>query len=222
MTIIASCVGLCLGRHLRSLSGLGARVHAGAPPRPSREGRRGPPSPAPDESHLPQVPYRELVRTIAPERWRCSENFTENGRRIVAQAHLQAYTHHSDHVGTEHVLLALVDGQHDPLVSLLRRAGVSPDEVRDRVEEAIGPPGTPRAAHLPYSPHVKRALASSLRRAQQSGGRLIDLEHIVGGLFSQPDSAAAKFVADLGVDPGWMSQQAVSGDSSPDRPRTVS
>jgi len=46
-------------------------------------------------------------QTTLTQWWRCREDFTEAGRRVVAQAHLHAYAHHSDHVGTEHFLLAL-------------------------------------------------------------------------------------------------------------------
>jgi ATP-dependent Clp protease ATP-binding subunit ClpA len=115
-------------------------------------------------------------QTTLTQRWRCREDFTEAGRRVVAQAHLHAYAHHSDHVGTEHFLLALDENYEGAIADLLQRAGITRADVRRRIEQAIGPEQVPRAAHLPYSPHVKRALAYSLLDTQRRCDQLIDVE----------------------------------------------
>ncbi|HZQ32180.1 MAG TPA: Clp protease N-terminal domain-containing protein [Mycobacterium sp.] len=153
------------------------------------------------------------------ERWRRADNFTPAGRRVVAEAHLQAYAHRSDHVGTEHLLLALVAAGHQEVDDILDRLGLSADDLRKRVEEAIGPAQPPRAAHLPYSPLAKQAFAASLQQAQAQNGRLIGVVDLVYGLFSQPAGAAARFVADLGVDPESVCDYAAPEHARLDPPR---
>jgi Clp amino terminal domain, pathogenicity island component len=153
------------------------------------------------------------------ERWRCADSFTESGRRIIANAHLQAYAHRSDHVGTEHVLLALINADNETVADALRDAGLVPDDVRRRVEEEIGSAQEPRAAHLPYSPHAKRAFSASQRAAQSQDENLIDAAHILYGLLSQRDSAAARFVSDLGVDPNAICRHVSPNATSDTGPR---
>jgi Clp amino terminal domain, pathogenicity island component len=170
------------------------RVDAGTPPSDEHSHRFGAPVPPP-------------AGVSSLERWRCADNFTESGRRIIANAHLQAYAHRSDHVGTEHVLLALINGESEVVIDALHQVGLRPDDVRRRVEEEIGAAQEPRAAHLPYSPHAKKAFSASQRAAQSETDHLIDVAHILYGLLSQADSAAARFVADLGVDPKAICRQ---------------
>ena len=145
--------------------------------------------------------HARVVPLIRPERWRIAENFTPAGRRVLANAHLQAYTHHSDHVGTEHVLIAIIDDCPDQLREFLRGNSTTPDDLRQCIESVIGPAKTPRAAHLPYSPSVKGALDVSAREALATTDQLIDVEHILRGLLSQRDSAAAKFVSGVSPEP---------------------
>jgi hypothetical protein len=185
---------------------VGAFARRHRPVKPAAERRRTDdpaddrPEPAQaDEDSWPPVAHEQ---TTLIQRWRCWEDFTEAGRRVVSQAHLHAYAHHSDHVGTEHFLLALAENHDRAIADLLQRAGVTRADVCRRIEQAIGPVQPPRAAHLPYSPDAKRALGHSLRDAQGRRDQLIDVEHIVRGLLSVPDSAAARIAADLGVSPG--------------------
>jgi hypothetical protein len=163
--------------------------------------------PQADEHRWPPTAYQPATPT---QQRRCWEDFSEAGRRVVGHAHQHAYAHHSDHVGTEHFLLALAENYDSAIGGLLQRAGVTRVDVRRRIEQAIGPVQPPRATHLPYSPHAKRALAHSLRDAQGRRDELIDVEHIVRGLFSVPDSAAARIAADLGVNPSWVSAGSLS------------
>jgi hypothetical protein len=169
---------------------------------PAPENVVEPCTPQPEQhSHRFGAPVPPPATVSSLERWRCSDNFTDSGRRIIANAHLQAYAHRSDHVGTEHVLLALVHAEDEMVFDALRHVGLCPDDVRRRVEETIGPAQEPRAAHLPYSPHAKQAFSASQHEAQSQSDHLIDVVHILYGLLSQRGSAAARFVADLGVDP---------------------
>lgn len=157
----------------------------------------------------------------SPEPWRSPGSFTESGLRIIANAHVEAYAHRSDHVGTEHVLLALIGAQHDVVTETMRHAGLCADDIRARVEEAIGPAQQPRALHLPYSPDVKRAFDASVDEAQVEGDRLIDVADILYGIFAQETCVAARLVADLGVDPGSICSQALPQTNGRSTGRTV-
>lgn len=143
------------------------------------------------------------------ESWQSPASFTEPGLRIIAHAHVEAYAHRCDHVGTEHVLLALIGAEDAVVNEMLSRAGLGIKDIRARIEAAIGPPQQPRAAHLPYSPDAKRAFAASADEAQREGDRPIDVADILYGILSQQTCAAARLVADLGADPESICNQAL-------------
>jgi Clp amino terminal domain, pathogenicity island component len=187
--------------------------------RTAREKGVEPCAPQPEHSHRFGAPVPTSASVSSLERWRCADSFTESGRRIIANAHLQAYAHRSDHVGTEHVLLALINADDEIVIDAFHCVGLRLDDVRRRVEEEIGSAQEPRAAHLPYSPHAKQAFSEGQRAAQLQSDHLIDAAHILYGLLSQQGSAAARFVADLGVDPHAICRHlspSVSSDAAPE------
>jgi hypothetical protein len=211
VTVVAVAAGIYIGRRWPSRRPLAVSDGPeGFAPQARRSPERGqaaaPAAPdVHDDGELPNYCQR-VVPFVRPERWRFSENLTELGRRVIADAHLQAYAHHSDHVGTEHMLIALLDDCPQLLSPMLHGSQVSPEDVREHVESVIGPKKSPRAAHLPYSPHLKRALATSVNEAQQRGGDLIDAGHILHGLLSEENSACTRFLTELGVDLGRLSR----------------
>ncbi|MDQ1286668.1 MAG: hypothetical protein QG622_233 [Actinomycetota bacterium] len=59
--------------------------------------------------------------------------------------------------------------------------------------------GSPRGAHVPFSPGAKKALELSLREALRLGDRSIDVDHLLLGLLRAGDTAAAVIFSRLGV-----------------------
>ena len=53
------------------------------------------------------------------------ERFTEDARQVVVQAQEEARRLHHDHIGTEHVLLGLLDQHGSPTAAVLARHGLT-------------------------------------------------------------------------------------------------
>jgi ATP-dependent Clp protease ATP-binding subunit ClpA len=68
------------------------------------------------------------------------ERFTKDAREVVVGARAQARALGHRHVGTEHLLLALLEADSGGTASLLRGVGLSGDGVRADVERIIGQP----------------------------------------------------------------------------------
>jgi len=67
------------------------------------------------------------------------ERFTAQARATVKAAQAQARALRHDRVGTEHMLLALLDPEAAGVAAqVLRDAGVTADDVRARIEEHVG------------------------------------------------------------------------------------
>jgi ATP-dependent Clp protease ATP-binding subunit ClpA len=94
------------------------------------------------------------------------ERFTEQARAVVvkAQEECRALGHH--HIGTEHLLLGLLDPSAGATATLLADAGVAAPGVRDAVRRLVAQPRTP--------------LTSEDAEALRSIG--IDLERVLGSL----------------------------------------
>jgi ATP-dependent Clp protease ATP-binding subunit ClpA len=145
------------------------------------------------EQRGPQVSYR----------------FSERARRAVGRAHAEAYERDNDSIGTGHLLLGLIRDSDDALSKTLTALGADRQEIRRRVEQAIGPVPIvrPEAHHVSFTPQAKKALERGLHEAQMRGHDLVDAEHILIGLSQQPTSTAAQILVALGAGPTRICQQ---------------
>jgi ATP-dependent Clp protease ATP-binding subunit ClpC len=138
------------------------------------------------------------------------ERFTDRARRVVDLARHEARTLGHDHIGTEHILLGLIEEGRGVGTTALTSMGINLDEMRQAVQDSIGrgaqPP--PESEHIPFSPQAKKALELSLREANQLGHNYIGTEHILLGLIRE-GGGAAQLLAGAGVDHGRARQQVI-------------
>jgi ATP-dependent Clp protease ATP-binding subunit ClpA len=66
------------------------------------------------------------------------ERFTTAARAAVTGAQAQARLLEHDHIGTEHVLIAMLEATDSPVARALRAAGVDAETVRTEVRERVG------------------------------------------------------------------------------------
>jgi ATP-dependent Clp protease ATP-binding subunit ClpA len=67
------------------------------------------------------------------------ERFTSAARQSVALAQDEARTLYSDHIGTEHLLIAVAAEPRGLGGRILRDLGATPDDLRDEVRRVAGP-----------------------------------------------------------------------------------
>jgi len=115
---------------------------------------------------------------------------------------------HND-IGTEHILLGLIDVGEGVAAKALESLGISLDAVRQQVEEIIGQGQQAPTGHIPFTPRAKKVLELSLREALQLGHNYIGTEHILLGLIREGDGVAAQVLAKLGADLNKMRQQVL-------------
>jgi ATP-dependent Clp protease ATP-binding subunit ClpA len=66
------------------------------------------------------------------------ERFTQAARAVVIQAQSEARDLRHEHVGTEHVLLALLEDEAAPIAVALRDRGIDQIHVRDEIIKRVG------------------------------------------------------------------------------------
>jgi ATP-dependent Clp protease ATP-binding subunit ClpC len=138
------------------------------------------------------------------------ERFTDRARRVVDLARHQARTLGRDHIGTEHLLLGLIDEGQGVATTALTSMGINLDEMRQAVLDSIGRGAKPSAKseHIPFSPRAKKVLELSLHEANQLGHNYIGTEHILLGLIRE-GGGAAQLLAAAGVDHDRARQQII-------------
>ena len=129
------------------------------------------------------------------------ERFTDRARRVVVRAQEEAGALNHDFIGTEHILLGLVHEGQGLGAKALESLGISPETVRERVEDAVPAGQHPRpAGHIPFTPRAKRVLELSLSEAKVLGHSYIGTEHILLGLLREGEGVAAQVLTLLGAD----------------------
>jgi ATP-dependent Clp protease ATP-binding subunit ClpC len=135
------------------------------------------------------------------------ERFTDRARQVLILAQEQARVRGHDHIGTEHILLGLVQEGEGVAAQVLESLGVSLEEVRQQVEQAVSPGRGAPSGHIPFTPQAKKVLDLSRREALQLGHNHIGTEHLLLGLIREGEGHAAHVLAGLGADPSGARQR---------------
>jgi ATP-dependent Clp protease ATP-binding subunit ClpC len=138
------------------------------------------------------------------------ERFTDRARRVLVLAQEEARILNHSFIGTEHILLGLIDENEGVAARALLRCGITLEATRDAVEEAVGAPGVSPSGSPPFTPRVKRVLELSLREALQFSHSYIGTEHLLLGLIREGDGVAVTIIQNLGAELGQLRQEVIT------------
>ncbi len=129
------------------------------------------------------------------------QNFTERGKRVFQLAHREALRLGHEVVGTEHILLGLLDDADGIVTQILANYGLHQEVLKAEIESLIGT-GKPRSepVDLPSSPRAKLVIDLSMREARKMGVNYIGTEHILLGILAEGEGMAAQLLASHGMD----------------------
>lgn len=129
------------------------------------------------------------------------ERFTERAREVVVHAQEESRLLNHGYIGTEHLLLGLFgqEGQDD-VDRRLPGLPLSPEAVRNRIDELVGQGEDEPSGRIPFTPRAKRVLELSQREAFRLGSHSIDTGHLLLGLITEGKGLAVQVMTDLGVD----------------------
>ena len=126
---------------------------------------------------------------------------TAAARETLELGGKEALGFHHDFIGTEHVLLGLLDLKTGVACGVLRKLGVNPQIVRSEIEKIVGLGAAQQTTRaLPYTPRVKKALKIAGSEARSLNQNHIDAEHVFLGLLLEGGGVAALVLKALGVD----------------------
>src|SRR4030042_4374072 len=127
------------------------------------------------------------------------ERFTERARKVVVKAEDEARVLKQNYIGTEHILLGLINEKEGMAARVFYELNVSFDDIRSAVREVVNEGTSESYEHIPFTPRAKKVLELSLREALQMGHNYIGTEHILLGLLREGEGVAARVLNSFGI-----------------------
>ena len=128
------------------------------------------------------------------------EKFTERGRKVIIFAKEEAEKRQNDYLGTEHLLLAILKEEDGLPVAILKKMGLSIEELRMEIERNL-PAGMNLLTFgdIPFTPRAKKVLELAVEEARLLGHNYIGSEHLLLGLIREDEGIAGKILRNLGA-----------------------
>ncbi len=126
------------------------------------------------------------------------ERFTQRARRVLSLAHQEAERARNNNIGTEHLLLGLMEEDGGVAGRVLRELGMSSDRVREVVKRVSGSSASFDANRVELSMETQQVLEHAVEEARRLGHHYIGTEHILLGLV-RVEGVAMEVLRRLGV-----------------------
>lgn len=129
------------------------------------------------------------------------ERFTGRAQKVMALANQEAQRLNHEYIGTEHVLLGLLNEGSGVGANVLKHLGIDLRTVRREVENLVKPgPDLFTAGKLPQTPRTKKALELAIDEANTLNHKYVGTEHLLLGLLREHDGIAAFVLRGLGLE----------------------
>lgn len=137
------------------------------------------------------------------------ERFTDRARRVVVAAQEQARIRKHNYIGTEHILLGLLEEREGVAAQALAALGITPDTLTESITKLVGDGAVTPTGHIPFTPRAKRVFELSLREALQLGHDHIGTEHLLLGVIREGEGIGCKVMLELGAELTKVRQQVI-------------
>ncbi len=135
--------------------------------------------------------------------------FTEKANEALNNAISCAEEMGHTYVGSEHLLLGILMVGSGVAYEALTSKGLTAEKVRERIEKEIGV-GTPtKLTPDHFTPRAKRAIEVSIAGCNNIGKKYVGTEYLLIGILSDTDSYAIRFISELSVDVGNLTQDLI-------------
>ena len=128
------------------------------------------------------------------------DRYTDRARKVMGLARQEAQRLNHEYIGTEHVLLGLLQEGSGVAAGVLKNLDVDLKRVRQEIEKMVKMgSGMITMGQLPFTPRVKVVLELALEEASSCGHNYVGTEHLLLGLIKEKDGKAAKVLQSLGI-----------------------
>jgi len=128
------------------------------------------------------------------------ERFSDQARKVMQLASLEAQRFNHGHIGTEHILLGLVKEGTGVAAHVLNNLDVNPRTICLEVEKIVGTgPDLATTGPLPQTSRAKKVIEYAIEEARSFNHNDVDSVHLLVGLLREPDGVAGRVLRNLGL-----------------------
>src|SRR5580765_7322383 len=128
------------------------------------------------------------------------DRFTDRARKVMGLAKAEAQRLNHEYIGTEHILLGLVQEGSGVAANVLKQMNIDLKRIRNEIEKIVkGSPTMVTQGNLPFTPRAKKVLELAVEEASNLGHNYIGTEHLLLGLIKENEGIAARVLLNLGV-----------------------
>jgi WD40 repeat protein len=124
---------------------------------------------------------------------------TEQAKQALLFAGKEARNFQHTYVGTEHLLLGLLDETEDGAVKLLNELGVEPEKLRSALEFIMSRGNQNVSGEIGLTPRAKKVIELAIDEAHRLKHDSIGTEHLLLGLVREGEGIAAGILEGLGI-----------------------
>ncbi|MEM7204224.1 MAG: ATP-dependent Clp protease ATP-binding subunit [Planctomycetota bacterium] len=128
------------------------------------------------------------------------DRFTDRAKKVMSFARQEAQRFNHEYIGTEHILLGLVQEGSGVAANVLKNMSIDLEKIRLEVEKIVKTgPSMVTMGQLPFTPRAKKVLELSMEEASQLNHNYIGTEHLLLGLIKENEGIAAQVLMNLGI-----------------------
>jgi len=130
------------------------------------------------------------------------ERYSEHARSVMERAWLEAQKLRHDHVGTEHILLGLIEVKEGFAAEVFRHRQIDLAHVKEQVKKLVKHGSGPEDGDyqtLPRTRHAQTVLDDAVKEARALKHNYIGTEHILLGLLYENEGTGAEVLQNLGL-----------------------
>ena len=142
--------------------------------------------------------------------------FSQYAEKVLAEAEGIAHRFNHDHVGTEHILYAILEEDGCEACRRLRKLGLDPDDLRVQLEQMVGQGDAIKTTgRLPVTGRTRKIIELAKLRARSAGAEETGTHHIVEALLAEGESVAAQILYGQGLTTAKFQSAATPGGDAP-------
>jgi len=126
------------------------------------------------------------------------ERFTQRARRVLSLAHQEAERSRQSSIGTQHLLLALMDEDGGVAGRVLREIGLDSQRLREMVARVTGE-GRSTSDRIELDPEMQQVLENAIEEARRLGHHYIGTEHLLLGMVRLETCVGMTVLSRMGV-----------------------
>jgi excisionase family DNA binding protein len=127
------------------------------------------------------------------------DRFTERARRVLTLAYQEALRLNHARIGTEHLLLGLIEEGDGVGARVLIGLGVELDQARSAVEAVVGRGDQVVSGEVGLTPRTKKVFELAVEEANRLRHDYVGTEHLLLGLLREGEGVGARVLTTLGI-----------------------